>query len=96
MNYASRRIRRSLRILEFVTVGEAVREGCLGVVEVNQITKNLISRELLGGHIVHIVMNCVTRLIQPQKQDKFGLDQASIFLCTGDPYYVLYTALLIS
>ncbi len=38
-------------------------EGCVRV-EVNQITKNFISWELLGGRIVHIVMNCVTRLIQ--------------------------------
>jgi hypothetical protein len=42
-------------------------------VEVTQITKNVISRELLGGHIVHIVMNCVTRLIQAEQQEKFGL-----------------------
>jgi hypothetical protein len=49
----------------------------VGVV-VTQITQNLISRELLGGRVVHIVMNCVTRLIQAQKQDKNGLGAAKL------------------
>ncbi len=32
----------------------------------------------LGGRIVHIVMNCITRLIQAKKQDKFGLGAANL------------------
>jgi hypothetical protein len=51
-------------------------------VEVTQITQKIISWELLGGHIVHIVMNCITRLIQAQTKDRIGLGAAKLQFCS--------------